>query len=263
MRALRIVLELQLVQLRSAMAYRGDFWIGIVGAACTQASALVFLVSYFGHVTVLGGWTAWEVLVLGGLATTSVALTELLADGMWALRAAVSDGSFDRVLVRPMSPALQQVAALASIHGLGNLAVGTGMLVLGLTHSAAPMRWWSVPVVVLAVLCGALLSASLAALANMVVFWEPAVQTGFPAFVMNVREFARYPMDVYHAGVRAVLVFVLPYAVVTYLPASVVLDKPGAQDWWVLSPVLAAAGGLGVAALVWRAGLRRYRGAGH
>jgi ABC-2 type transport system permease protein len=263
MHTITIFLKLQLTQLRAALVYRGDFWIGIAGSVLAQASALVFLVSYFSHVKLLGGWTGWEVLILGGIAVSAHSLTELLADGMWTLRAAVSDGSFDRVLVRPLSPALQQVASLASIHGLGSLGTGVGMLVAGMVKSSAPIRWWSVPLLVLAVLCGAVLSVALALLANSVVFWEPAAQSAVPTVVMSTRDLARFPLNVYNAGIRVLLTFLVPYALVTYVPTSVILDKPGAHGWWAWGPVVAAAAGTGVAALVWRIALRRYQGAGH
>ncbi|SES36092.1 ABC-2 type transport system permease protein [Lentzea xinjiangensis] len=263
MRVLRIFLRLQLTQLRAAVQYRGDFWIGIVGAVLTQASALVFLVSYFSQVELLGGWTAWEVLILGGIAVTGHSLTELFADGMWTLRAAVSDGSFDRVLVRPLSPALQQTASLASIHGLGGLGSGLAMLIAGLVNSSAATSWWSVPVIVLAVLCGGVLSVCLGLIGNSIVFWEPAAQSAVPMVVMSMRDLARFPLNVYNAGIRVVLTYVLPYALVTYVPTSAVLHKPGSHGWWALSPVIAAAAGFGFAALVWRTGIRRYEGAGH
>ena len=262
MRSVRIVMRLQLSQLRSSMAYRGDFWIGIVGSVMTHAATLVFLVSYFSHIDLLGGWTAWEVLLLGGIATISVSLTELLADGMWTLRTAVNDASFDRVLVRPISPALQQLATRASIHGLGSLGVGAGMLITGMLHSSAVSDWWSIPLLALTILCGAVLSGALNALANLIVFWEPAAQSAVPAVLINIREFARFPLSIYNSGIQAMLTLVLPYAVVTYLPASVVLHKPGAQGWWALTPVMAAAAGVGVAAILWRIGINRYRGSG-
>lgn len=263
MHVIRIFCRLQLAQLRATVQYRGDFWIGIVGSVLTHASALVFLISYFSHVELLGGWTAWEVLILGGIAVTAHGLTELFADGMWLLRAAVSDGSFDRVLVRPLSPALQQMASLASIHGLGGLGSGLAMLVAGMANSSAATNWWSVPVIVLAVLCGGVLSVSLGLIGNSIVFWEPAAQSAIPLVVMSMRDLARFPLNVYNTGVRVVLTYVLPYALVTYMPASVVLDKPGSPGWWAVSPVMAAASSAGLAALVWRIGIRRYEGAGH
>ncbi len=263
MHAIRIFLKLQLAQLRATLQYRGDFWIGIAGSLLTQASALVFLVSYFSHVELLGGWTAWEVLILGGIAVTAHSLTELFADGMWILRAAVSDGSFDRVLVRPLSPALQQMASLASIHGLGGLGSGLAMLIAGMANSSAVTDWWSVPVIVLAILCGGVLSVSLTLIGNSIVFWEPAAQSAIPLAVMSMRDLARFPLNVYDTGIRVVLTYVLPYALVTYVPTSVVLHKPGSHGWWAASPVIAAAVSVGFAALVWRIGIRRYEGAGH
>ncbi|NUR28222.1 MAG: transporter, partial [Catenulispora sp.] len=64
--------------------------------------------------------------------------------------------------------------------------------------------------------------------------------------------------------VRAVT-FVVPLAFVNYYPALFVLGKPaplGLPSWIGLLSPLVAAVMVGLAALGWRAGLRRYRSTG-
>lgn len=173
MRRLKVYALLQLAQLRSAMEYRGDFWIGILGAMLLRSSQVIVLLTFFGQVDRLGGWSVHEVLILQGLVTMGLGLGELFTDGTWALRASVSDGTFDRILVRPMPPVLQQMAQLASVHGLGNVGLGGAMLGIGLAHASVTTGSWTIPLVALVLVCAFVFNASINLLVNMVPFGEP------------------------------------------------------------------------------------------
>ncbi len=262
-RLIKIFFRLQVVQLRAAMEYRADFWIGVVGAVLQQLVGIVFLVTLFGHVTSLGGWSVWQIAVLHGLIMTADGLREMFADGVWRLRMQVNDGSFDRVLVRPVPPALQQITALASIHGIGNVCTGIALLAVGLGRSGLDWHWWSVPVLVLAVLSGSVLNTAISFLANMIAFWEPGAQSAFPTMVALMRDFAKFPLDIYGAAIRIVVTFLLPYAVISYFPSKLVLGIGDTAAWWAITPVIAATAAAVLTALVWRKGINRYQGVGH
>ncbi|WP_210414710.1 ABC transporter permease [Microlunatus elymi] len=260
---IKIFFRLQLVQLRSAMEYRADFWIAAVGAILQQLVSIVFLVTFFGHVSSLGGWTLWQILVLQGLVMAADGLREMFTDGAWQLRADVNSGSFDRVLVRPVPPVVQQFTALASIHGVGNAGLGVVVLIIGLAHSGVQWAWWSVPLLVLTVLCGAILTTAISLLTNMIAFWEPSAQSAFPTLIALMRDFAKFPLDIYGAGIRFVVTVLLPYGLISYFPSRLVLGVGDAPGWWAVTPVIAAAGSSLVASLVWRKGLNRYQGVGN
>jgi len=262
-RLVRIFLRLQLVQLRSALEYRADFWIAAVGAILQQLVSIVFLLTFFGHVSSLGGWSLWQILVLQGLVMAADGIREMFADGVWKLRADVNDGSFDRVLVRPIPPALQQFTALASIHGIGNTSLGLVVLILGLARSGVDWTWWSVPVLVLTILCGTVLTASISFLTNMIAFWEPSAQSAFPTLVALMRDFAKFPLDVYGAGIRIVITVILPYGLISYYPSRLVLGVGDAPGWWVTTPLIAAGASALAASIVWRRGLNHYQGVGN
>jgi ABC-2 type transport system permease protein len=76
---------------------------------------------------------------------------------------------------------------------------------------------------------------------------------------------ASFPMEVHASAVRLVFTWVLPFGLTVYVPALVLLDKPGIAG---LAPaMLAATPALTVlvcalAWLGWRAGVRSYLGTG-
>ena len=51
----RLYMKLQLIQLRTVVEYRGDFWIGIFGAALDQMGGLLFIWLFFRQIPEIGG----------------------------------------------------------------------------------------------------------------------------------------------------------------------------------------------------------------
>jgi ABC-type uncharacterized transport system permease subunit len=62
-RLVRLYLRLQLIQLRTVVEYRGDFWIGILGATLMHGTGLVFISALFSRIREIAGWTVWEILI--------------------------------------------------------------------------------------------------------------------------------------------------------------------------------------------------------
>ena len=259
----RIYRKLILTQLRTMVEYRGDFWIGMAGAALMHGAGLVFIAAFFSRIPSVGGWTAWEVALLYGLVMVPYGLREMWADGVWTLRMQVNRGEFDRVLVRPLSPALQTAAALASMHGAGNLLLGLTVLLtagarVGVDWTVGKALW-----VVLTLACGLVVVIAVSYLANMIHFWEPGGQSSFPFFVANTAEFAKFPLELYGWGLRFLLTALLPFGFVSYYPALILLDKESELRWLGYLTPLAPAILVAVTARLWRAGLGRYQGVGH
>jgi ABC-2 type transport system permease protein len=253
----------QLVHLRTALAYEADFWIGVVGVACTHGVGVVFVWSLFHHVSEVAGWSMWQVGLLYALSIVPRGLTELLCDGQWGLRMLINRGEFDRLLVRPISPALQVVTHFASIHGLGSVLLGAAVIwraaaELGLGWGAGE---WLLLIVTLA--SGVAVMGGLNFATNCTGFWEPSANSSFPFLMQNLAEFAKFPLTLYDRLVRAVLTWAVPFACVSYYPGLLLLRRAEAQPWMAAVAPLAALGMVLVAALVWTRGIARYQGAGH
>lgn len=260
---LRIYASFLLVHLRTALAYEADFWIGIIGVALTHGVGVVFVWVLFGQVPQVAGWQLWEVAFLYALSIIPRGLTELLCDGQWRLRHLINRGEFDRLLVRPVSPALQVITQLSSIHGLGSIILGSIVLnralgELGITWSITD---WLV--LLLTLVCGTLIMGALTFATNCQGFWDSGSNSSFPFLVQNMAEFAKFPLTLYDRFVQGLLTWIVPFACVSYYPALVLLGRPEAHLWMVGVAPLAAMGTFVVAAFVWRQGLALYQGTGH
>lgn len=262
-RNLRIYFTLQLAQLRAAVEYRADFWIGIVGAMLQQLAGLVFVTALFNQIPEVDGWTVWNIAILYGLAMIPKGITELFCDGPWMLRAKVNSGEFDRVLVRPISPALQSATNIVSIHGAGQVVLGIVVLWLGMTRSDLAVHWWTWPFLLVTILSSSVMNGAINYLINMIGFWDPSAQSALPTMLALFIDFAKLPLDIYTMAIRFIVTILLPYAFMTYFPALVLLDRDSAWRWLGWCNPLATAAVVAVTAWLWSKALNRYQGVGH
>jgi ABC-2 type transport system permease protein len=235
-RNLRLYFTLQLIQLRAAVEYRGDLWIGIVGAMLQQAAGLVFISALFTQIPEVKGWSVWNIAILYGLTMIPKRLTEFFCDGPWMLRSKVNSGEFDRVLVRPISPALQSATAIA---------------------------WWTISFLLMTILAGSIMIGAINFVINMVGFWEPSAQSALPTMVALLIDFAKFPLDIYNMVIKGLVTIAVPYAFISYFPALLLLDKETPWRWLGLATPLATGMVVAFTAWLWSKALNRYQGVGH
>lgn len=259
----RLYFKLQLIQLRTAVEYRADFWIGILGATLMHGAGMVFVVALFGQINEIAGWSAWEVAILYGLALIPRGLTELFCDGPWTLRAMINQGDLDRLLVTPAPASLQVATMLASIHGVGQLTLGSVAFWLGASRSGLDWTWWKVAFFVAIVLSSWIMLCAINFLVNLIGFWEPSAQSAIPTAYAMLIDFAKFPLDIYNNAIKVLITVVAPYAFISYFPALVLLDKESAWRWLGLASPLVTIIVILLTSRLWRIGLNRYQGVGH
>jgi ABC-2 type transport system permease protein len=260
---LRIYGKLQLLHLRALLEYEADFWIGIAGVALTHGAGFVFVWALFSHVPNVAGWGLWEIAFLYGLSIIPNGLVEILCDGQWSMRALVNRGELDRLLVRPISPALQVITQYVSIHGFGSVALGTLILLratqeLGLAWNIGQYGFLALTLLNSVVLISAVNFAT-----NCMVFWDSAATGAFPAMIHQFLEFAKFPLSLYDRLIQGLLTWALPFAFISYYPGLILLGKAEQSPWLgYLTPLAGLVAAL-IAAVIWRRGLLRYQGTGH
>ncbi|WP_269203878.1 ABC-2 family transporter protein [Motilibacter peucedani] len=157
--------------LRSTLEYERDFWVLTVAALLTQGVGVVLLSAVFRAIPQFNGWRFWDLALIYSLVAVGEGVAVLLAQGAWSLAWTVNTGELDVALVRPYSPMLQVLSSQVGMNGLGNLAVGGGLLVAALVHVDVD---WSPGRVVLAavlLLSAVLVKVGLNLATNCAGFW--------------------------------------------------------------------------------------------
>jgi viologen exporter family transport system permease protein len=265
MELLRLYAKLVGARMRSQMQYRVSFALSCVSSAMATFIEFGAIVVLFSRVPRIAGWTLWEVALLYALAETTFSTAEIVGSALDDFQLRISQGTFDRVLTRPLGTFFQVIAEDLALRRLGRVV--QGIFVLALALSNLSVRWTpdKLLVLVVAFASGVVIFFSIFVLAAVFCFWTVEGKEATHVFSYGGVTLVDYPLDVYSDWLRRFATFVLPIGFVSYYPALYLLDRPdplGLPDWMrVLSPL--AAGALaGVAYLGWRTGVRHYQSTG-
>ena len=252
-------------QIRSEWQYRTSFVLFVTAQAMITALELAAIVIILDVVPDLGGWSTAQVALLYGLATVPFALTDVVVSPIEDLSTYVRLGSFDRLLLRPMSAMVQLCAMEFELRRAGKLIPNVVALAYGL---AATDPGWGLGTVLrlgLSLSVGSAVYTALWITAAAIAFWLVSAQEATNALTYGGNFANQYPLHLYPRWIRAVLGWAVPLAFVAYVPAIELLDAPnplGVPGWFFVASPLVAAAALGVALLVWSAGIRHYQGTG-
>lgn len=249
--------------LKSRAADPGDFWVEVLSVALYQGLGIAFLSVVFGHVTELAGWSFGEVLFIFGAFQVVTSLFYLFFPWtLWFSDHYLVQRALDVILVRPMPPFLQVMAegTGAGLSELTGVVLGAGIIAFASRTIGWRPTTIDLALFIVALFCGVLILGGMFTSLAMLGFWVKATSSAATP-LMEILEFAQYPLTVYPSWLRWAFTFFLPLGFVAFVPSTVVLGR-GARAW-VGFGWLWAVGIWAFAVLLWRCGLRRYESAGN
>ena len=185
---------------KSLVQSKADFIIGLCGFFFTQITGIAFLYLVFAQIP--------------------RGIDHLLTDNIWMVAWwQVVNGQFDRYMLRPMNLFLQVIFEKLQPDALGELLVGTILLVSSIGKGIVIVDAAHVVAFVISIFAGALIYTAVKLLFASFAFWMkisgPVLQTAY-----ELADFAKYPTEIYAKGVRFLITWVIPFGFVAYLPAS-------------------------------------------
>ncbi|MBW4716089.1 ABC transporter permease [Saccharothrix obliqua] len=252
-------------RLRGQTAYRVSFALDCLAQAIAQGVELAVISVLFRQVDALGGFSVSEVVLMYAIASISFGIADMAAGQLNELPDYIRTGKFDVLLLRPLGTLPQIMVSDVRLHRAGKIL--TGLLALAYALARNDIAWspWTVLLVVVAPLAGAVIFSSVWVVASAVCFWLVEGQQLTSTVTYGGNAFASYPINIYPGLLRRFMAFVVPGAFVAYYPALALLGRddplggPALLGW--VSPLVALAAA-GVAGLVWRFAVRHYRGTG-
>jgi ABC-2 type transport system permease protein len=213
----------------------------------------------FDHRSDVGGWGAWEIvlltgffLIISGLFAASV--QPAVNESMGRIRA----GTLDYILLRPVDALLscllssfQPWCLLEALTGIG-LAV-LASLELGLQPDAEQLA------MLLLVVASGLVSLYAIAVLILAASFRALELENLTYLMETLLDFAHWPISVFRGPLKLLFTFVVPFAVMTSYPAQSLIG--GLERGQVLGALASAATLALVARLAWLRGVRGYTSA--
>jgi ABC-2 type transport system permease protein len=174
----------------------------------------------------------------------------------------VNRGELDFMLLRPAPPMGQVMASDIGMNGFGNMLLGGVLIGTALVH--LHLDWTpqkvALAIVMLVSACTIKVAVNMATCASA--FW---IQGGFNPLAFSLHQMgdmARYPIKIFAVGVQAALTVAIPFAFVSFCPASALFKDGGWHKVGYATPAVAAYC-VAMSILIFRRGLRRYESAGN
>ena len=253
------------VSIRSQLQYRASVIMQSIGAFGITAVEFLGILALFDRFGQVQGWRLPEVALFYGMISISWALCDAMARGFEVMGQIVKAGDFDRVLLRPRSTVLQMLGYEFTVRRVGRFA--QGVAVLAYAFATLDIAW-DLPRVLLfiAAIVGAIcVFLGLLIMQATSAFWTTETLEIWNAFTYGGVTMAQYPLSIYRSWFRNLFTFVIPLGCGNYLPGIAILGVEDPLGTPVIVQWLAPLVGpvfLGVALIIWRFGLRRYRSTG-
>lgn len=249
-------------QLKAILEYNKDFYILLASAALTQVLGFVFLWVIYDRIPDINGWQFWEVAFMYAMIFLTEGICSLFFEGTWRMGRLVNQGELDRYLLRPVPMILQILCSGIGINGIGNLVIGGLIVWQSLLHADIHWSIAKVGILCLLLVTAVIIRVSINLAGNSAAFWIRNAGNAFPLMVHSLADLAKYPITLFNQGIRIFISTVLPYAFISFYPATYLFGKAGWSGWWMLAPVAAAASAAGAYG-IFRYGLSKYESTGN
>lgn len=252
--------------IRAAAQYPVSIVLLAVGTMVTAGLDIAGILVMFGRTSRIAGFTATEVLLLYGTSALSFATSDVLLGTTERLGEHVREGTLDGLLVRPVSPLIQLATENFTPRRFGRLVPPVLVLVLALPHLRVDWTPGRIAMIPLMVASGVVIFGGLWVLCAAIQFVLLNSQGATKAITYGGAFLTQYPMSLFARDFVRGVTFVVPLAFVNWEPALYVLDRPdplGLPGWTRFASPAVGAVLCVIAAVAWRAGLRRYRSTGN
>ena len=231
--ALAVYLSLVRASVRSQLRYKASTVFDTLGYFVVFWAEFAAIWILFGHFDSLAGWTLPEVMVCYGMAHLSYSLAELAIRGFEFLAYLTRSGDYDRLLLRPVSTAVQLAGHEFALHRFGRVAQALVVLAAGLAGLGGEVRPTGLFLLPWAVAGGCALFSGLYVFQGAAGMKTLQTLEVFNILTNGGPEMAQFPMSIYPRPLRLAFTFLIPLAAVVYYPALTVLSRPDAVPAWV------------------------------
>jgi ABC-2 type transport system permease protein len=262
MKTLKLYLEIYRVQIKNnwvrEAVYRANFFTSILVELVWMVVEFSLFSIIYSNVTELGGWTKVQVYFFLGIFFASDAIfTIFFQRNFWMFSDLVNKGELDILLTKPVHPLFLALTRWISLTSFFSFLMGMGVAIryAGPAGFEGGLHW--------IVLLGWLLVGVAAAIVlrfafSIWVFWTDRAWA-ISRLYYQFFQLANKPDAFYPKVARYVILSVLPFAFIASVPARALLQGLAPWEYGLVVGIILFF--LGIDALLWRAGLRRYQSA--
>jgi ABC-2 type transport system permease protein len=252
-------------RVRSQLAYRTSFVFLTLTSAAVGIVEFTEIYVILNSVRIFGGLNFAQAALVFALANLGFSLADLVFGQLDAIPTLLRAGQLEALLVRPLPLMAQLITTDFQLRRVGRTVVSIVILISALSQVSVSWTPGAAYLVLSTPIFGALIYGALFAVAGGVQFFLIDGAEFTNSFVYGSGYAGELPGSVLAVPLRLAFTFVAPATITAYAPALLILQLTGPAflPAWLgwCAPLFAGTTWL-LAWLTWRAGIRRYTGAG-
>lgn len=248
------------IHLKSMMQFKVSFFLTAFGQFLVSFTAILGVYFLLDRFHAIKGYTFTDILLCSSVILMAFSLAECFARGFDQFPKAISNGEFDRMLVRPRNEIFQILASKCELTRLGRMLQGVIMLIIAFSHSGIHWTILKILTLLFMILGGMIVFSCLFLLYAAFSFFTLEGLEFMNVLTDGCKEFGQYPLAVYGKAVFTFCTAVVPYAWFQQIPLDYLTDK-AENPLRMFAPLVCLLFIIPCYA-IWRVGLRHYKSTG-
>ena len=222
---MRLYMKYFAIHLKSQMQYKVSFFLTALGQFLVSFTAFLGVYFMFSRFNIVEDYAFEQALLCFAVVLMAFSTAEMFGRGFDLFPRMISNGEFDRALVRPRNVIFQVLASKMDFTRLGRLFQAILVFCYAIPNSGVLWTWDKTLTLCLMVVCGSLIFFGLFLIYAAFSFFTIEGLEFMNIFTDGGREFGRYPFSVYGKNILLFLTFVIPLALFQYYPLLYLLDR--------------------------------------
>lgn len=247
--------------LKTFINHRMDALLSLFNLLLNQIISFLFIHIIYSTTVKINDWTINEIILLYATLLFIKGFGDLFSNNIYSVENYIRTGEFDRFFLKPLRILRQIIMEKIDLTQIINIIIGLTLIVtqLNLIGTTKPF-YYITTIYLLFLITGIIINIALKVIFCSIAFWT---LTSLPILlaVDNISEFSKYPLEIYPSLVKGVLLTIIPFSIMTYIPVALILDKiaPSILFLVFFSTILLTLS----SNLVWKLGIKNYKSGGH
>lgn len=257
---MKLYLKYLSIQFKSIMSYKASFLLVTINQFFTTSFsflAVYFLFDRFGNIK---GYDFSEVLLCFSTILMSFSISECFCRGFDKFSSMISNGEFDRIMIRPSSAILQVLGSKVEFSRVGRLIQAVIIFIYGINTANIEWTLEKALTLLFMIIGGIAIFSGVFLIGASICFFTTEGLEILNIFTDGGKEIAQYPLNIYEKWVVKFFTFIIPFSLVNYYPFLYIIGKENKLLYMYL-PLIAVLF-IVPAYLFWRIGIRHYKSTG-
>ncbi len=248
------------MHLKGQMEYKASFVMTLFGQFFVAFSVVAAMYIIFERFHLVDGFSFEDALICFAVVCMGHAFCEAFVRGFDLFPQMISNGEFDRILVRPRGIIFQVLATKMDFTRLGKLIQSVVVLAYAIPNSGIDWTPDKILTLIFMTLSSCVIFSGVFILYGAVSFFTIEGIEFMNILVYGARQFGQYPYSIYGRGILMFLTAIVPLALCQYWP-FLYLSGRETSPGFIFLPLLGCLFVFPCYA-VWRIGVRHYKSTG-